>query len=496
MSRRGRFAGAGGRRVGVVRGAPFTMVLALATAVAACTASDEEEGDSVEDALAGMNEENFWERLTGTIASISEAVEGPGAWTTPDRNNRWSRGFVPQRVGEENILPGEDEDIRKMAEDIQAIQRKLLASNRGVFERAFHAKPHACVKGKLFVHVPEDVVSRARLPATTDRASLAVGLFAPADVPYDVWVRWSNGVGGRERPDGEVDVRGLAFKVLGVRGARLPDGPTFFRQEAGTQDFLLTNGSTTPAPTSEAFAAFGTAQANLAAAEGLLEKGGALKDFFKYLVRNPRVGSTLVHRVFAETKAHDSVLSQRFFSGGAFALGVDASGRPLQAVKMQAQTGTWRDDGGGRGTCAFEVAQKQDPADFAFPGGQPRGRGDRPGDPSYLSTGKRGVKTRLVETSLCIELSLQFQRHDPAMLHEQRQPIEDTSVEWREADSPFVPVATVVVERRQDPSAEEDECNALSWNPWHGLVEHRPLGNIMRVRQEVLAASARLRNAR
>jgi len=249
-----------------------------------------------------MNEENFWDRLTGTIASISEAVDGPSGWTRPDRSNRWSRRFVPERVGEENVLPGEEEDTRKMAEDIQAIQRKLLASNRGVFERAFHAKPHACVKGKLFVHVPDDMVSRARLPSTTERASLAIGLLKPRDVPYDVWVRWSNGVGGKERPDGEVDVRGLAFKVLGVDGARLPDGPRFFRQEAGTQDFLLTNGSTTPAPTSEAFAAFGTAQANLASANGVLERGGALKDFFKYLVRNPRVGSTLVHRVLPKPR--------------------------------------------------------------------------------------------------------------------------------------------------------------------------------------------------
>jgi hypothetical protein len=77
----------------------------------------------------------------------------------------------------------------------------------------------------------------------------------------------------------------------------------------------------------------------------------------------------------------------------------------------------------------------------------------------------------------------------------QRQPIDDTSVEWREADSPFVSVATVVISQIADPSSHEAACDALSWNPWHGLKTHRPLGNIMRVRQEVLAASAALRSA-
>lgn len=475
------------------------LALGVSIGIAACAADEGDGAQAVtgdDDELVDMNQQNFWAKLGSKIATISDVLAGPGAWTAPDKGNRWAKGFAPTRVGQENVLADEPKAFQKMATDIQDIQQKLLASNDGAAARAFHAKPHACVKGKFFVHVPDDAVSKARLPQGTDLASLKVGLFRDRAEPYEVWVRWSNGVGGKNRPDGEVDVRGLAFKVLGVEGDRLPDGPTFFKQEEGTQDFLMTNGATTPAPSSEAFAAFGVSQAAMASAQGVPEKLVALKNFFKYLTANPRVGSTLIHKVLDSTKKHNSVLAQSFFSGGAIALGVGPDGAPAQAVKFSAVTGTWKGDAAGKGTCTPASDEAQAQADFALPGGEPLGAPGKPGDANYLSTGPRGVKSALKAGPVCVDFRLQFQRHDAGMLAAQAQPVEDTSVEWREADSPSVSVATVVIDKKDDPSAEEAFCNELSWNPWHGLADHRPLGNIMRVRQEVLAASAQKRNAK
>ncbi|MBL9107743.1 MAG: hypothetical protein JNM74_00680, partial [Myxococcales bacterium] len=150
---------------------------------------------------------------------------------------------------------------------------------------------------------------------------------------------------------------------------------------------------------------------------------------------------------------------------------------------------------GGKGTCTPVRGGKQELADFVFPGGEPLGTPGKKGDPNYMSTGPRGVKKALAEGPLCLEVRVQFQRHDAAMLAAQAQPIEDTSVEWREQDSPWTRVAMVVVDRNATPD-EEATCDALSWNPWHGVADHRPLGNIMRVRQEALAASAKLRGAK
>ncbi|AKV01589.1 Catalase [Labilithrix luteola] len=471
-------------------------MVGLLSAMAACGASEDDDSASLDSALADMNEGNFWDKLTTQLARFGDGLTGPSSWTAPDQANRWTMHFTPTRVGQENGLLGDADLFQKLAADIQRIQETLEKKNSGAFARAFHAKPHACVKGQFFVHVPDDIVTRTKLPADTSIDSLKVGLFRDSASPYDVWVRWSNGVGGKNRPDGEVDVRGLALKVLGVEGPRLPDGPRYFHQQEGTQDILMTNGATTPAPNSETFAAFGLAQAKMAGAEGPFEKLGALKNFFKYLVANPRVGSTLVYAVLPNTKHHDSVLEQTFFTGGALALGIDDLGHARQAMKISAQGGIWKPAASGipgQGTCESVASHDQNPADFALPGGDPVGGS---GNPDYLSTGVRGVKSTLAKSPLCIDVRVQFQRHDAAMLAAQTQPIEDTSVEWRTADSPFVSVGTIIIDRRDDPSAEEAECNELSWNPWHGLVEHRPLGNIMRVRQEVLAASAQKRGAR
>lgn len=74
-------------------------------------------------------------------------------------------------------------------------------------------------------------------------------------------------------------------------------------------------------------------------------------------------------------------------------------------------------------------------------------------------------------------------------------PIEDASVEWDEDTSPYLTVARIRAQP-QDTWAESrvtaiDDC--MSFNPWHGLAAHRPLGGIMRVRKHVYEASADFR---
>jgi hypothetical protein len=76
-------------------------------------------------------------------------------------------------------------------------------------------------------------------------------------------------------------------------------------------------------------------------------------------------------------------------------------------------------------------------------------------------------------------------------------PVEDPSVEWPEDLSPYVPVARIVAGPQNAYSAERrvyvDE--KLSFNPWHCLAAHRPLGNIMRARFHAYKASSEFRHA-
>jgi len=71
-------------------------------------------------------------------------------------------------------------------------------------------------------------------------------------------------------------------------------------------------------------------------------------------------------------------------------------------------------------------------------------------------------------------------------------PVEDPSEEWSEKDAPFRTVARITIPR-QKPALGES-CETLSFNPWNGLAEHRPLGGISRARKAVYQEISRLRH--
>jgi hypothetical protein len=74
-------------------------------------------------------------------------------------------------------------------------------------------------------------------------------------------------------------------------------------------------------------------------------------------------------------------------------------------------------------------------------------------------------------------------------------PVEDVTVEWPEELSPFVTVAKLRFPQ-QNISGDDnlEKMDALSFTPWRVTAEHRPLGNIMRVRKEVYRHSSILRH--
>ncbi|MDX5372440.1 MAG: catalase family protein [Pseudomonadaceae bacterium] len=89
--------------------------------------------------------------------------------------------------------------------------------------------------------------------------------------------------------------------------------------------------------------------------------------------------------------------------------------------------------------------------------------------------------------------ALQVQRQNAAHY----MPIEDTSVEWSEAISPFETVATIRVPAQDFDSREQNLfCDNLSFNPWHALPEHRPIGGINRLRKAVYEAVSVYRHQR
>lgn len=91
----------------------------------------------------------------------------------------------------------------------------------------------------------------------------------------------------------------------------------------------------------------------------------------------------------------------------------------------------------------------------------------------------------------CFMLQIQRQNANHFM------PIEDTSIEWKEADAPFETVAKVTIAAQDfDTPHENLACDNLSFNPWHGIEEHRPIGGINRLRKAVYEAVSQYRHAR
>ena len=101
------------------------------------------------------------------------------------------------------------------------------------------------------------------------------------------------------------------------------------------------------------------------------------------------------------------------------------------------------------------------------------------------------LRTRAAAGPTCFTFSMQLQL-DPVA-----QPIEDASVEWKESDTPFIPVATITFPAQTFDSTEQlQACNDMSFTPWNHLPDLRPLGNMNRARKSVYPSSAGFRGAK
>jgi len=242
---------------------------------------------------------------------------------------------------------------------------------------------------------------------------------------FDAWVRLSNG-GPDRQADHKPDVRGFAIKLKGVVGpGALGAGDT----EA--QDFLLIN--------HPAFA-FAGADEFVGLAKHLVEGPGAL---LGYLVRRYGVigAMRMMGRLGASLKRPFSgFASENFYSAAPIACGPYAARVRLLAASSEARKGA---------------------------------SGDWAGD----------VARRLMLGPLSFDFQLQF------FVDEKRTPVEDASVDWPEAISPYVTVGRLTLPP-QDPSgsagrALATEIEAQAFDPWITLADHRPLGEVMRARKVV-----------
>lgn len=108
----------------------------------------------------------------------------------------------------------------------------------------------------------------------------------------------------------------------------------------------------------------------------------------------------------------------------------------------------------------------------------------RPPD-DYL---REAMLTALRDGDVDLDFRVQLQT-DPHLM-----PIENNAVLWPERLSPRVSVATLRLPRQRFNSAAQMEfAKRLTYNPWHCIPEHRPLGNQSRARRRMYWELSRLR---
>ena len=263
-----------------------------------------------------------------------------------------------------------------------------------------------------------------------------VALFArPAT--YRAYVRFSNGASARQ-PDGKADLRGCALKLVGVTGKKIIPG----MEDAVTQDFLMIRSAATPFRTADEF--ISVVVGATSPPFGILRAGAHLGFGRLFaILRATLAGFKVPMRSFAET---------RYFSAVPIKLGPYAV---HYALTPRAQAG-------------------------AAPGGAPDALAAE-------------MTARLARGPVVYDFQVQF------FVDETRTPIEDASVEWKEADAPFVTVARVTLPA-QDPTSPRGRrlaalVEGFSFDPWHALEELRPLGDIMRARNAAYRVSTRERHA-
>jgi hypothetical protein len=260
------------------------------------------------------------------------------------------------------------------------------------------------------------------------------GVFESAGKTWPLYARFSNG-SSRHQPDRPPDVRGFAIKLVGVPGTKLISG----LENEQTQDFLFIDSPALPFSNPDEFLMFvraakdgpGKLLPRLIQSFGLSRALGIVWG----AVRSEKVKSFATHS---------------FHSGAPIAFGSKAAKLALVPVPNDA------------------------PA------------------PSVSGTDylKQDLIARLKQGPISWSLRAQ------PFVNETATPIEDTRVLW---SGPWLELATLTLPQQDVESArgrEVDELvSQLSFDPWHALEAHRPLGAIMRARSVAYGASVIARSA-
>ncbi len=339
---------------------------------------------------------------------------------------------VRYRSDIEQVQADEPETVQQLNATFDTILERT-AQDYGHAVRSVHAKSHGVLEGTLTIE--------AGLPP-----ELAQGLFASPGV-HNVLIRLSTNAGDI-LPDVISLPRGLAMKVFDAPGERLPGS------EGSAQDFIMINGKVFTAPTAQKFAG------NLKLLAKTTDRLEGTKKVVSAALRGVRA---TLEAVGVESPAINALggapnvepLGETYYSVTPFRYGDYIAKFSLKpsAPAMTALTGQVIKIGGREDAIREEVRKEM-----------------------------RGIDAEWeFRVQLCRNL--------------EKQPVEDPTVEWDEAEAPFVTVGTVraAAQDSWDAARVERINEQTRFSIWTGIAAHQPLGNVNRARRDTYRHSADFR---
>ena len=263
--------------------------------------------------------------------------------------------------------------------------------------------------------------------------NLRAGIFQPG-AEHDAVIRFSNGSPNAAGDDHDGDTRGMATKVYGVAGKKFFDDPA----APSAQDFIQISSPFFFVNDSRGYTDF-------------FERinSGKTRQLFKIPFILGLKGTMNAAKMLGQKV--NNPLDVAYYSATPYQLGI---GDTRKAVKYSAKPCKVPDEG-------------------------------TPGNgPNFL---RHAMQDRLNGTNACFDFRVQVRPNDSFL-------VEDVVKEWNEKKAPFVNVAKIIVpEQIFDTPTQNEACEAMTYNPWHSIAEHKPLGTINRMRRVVYEAISDLR---
>ncbi|MGY9002177.1 MAG: catalase [Rhodospirillales bacterium] len=265
---------------------------------------------------------------------------------------------------------------------------------------------------------------------------LQAGIFQPG-AKYDAIVRFSNGSPNASGDDGNGDTRGMAIKILGVEGEKLFLDPGY----PNAVDLI-----------------------QISAPYFFVNDSSGYTEFFR--IANKGVSFSLLKIPFIlgwdGTINAAKMMSQKisnpldveYFSVTPYQHGL---GESRKAIKFSSSP--------------CKVTSKKETKVQS--------------SPNFL---RHAMQDRLQVQNSCFDFKIQT-RPDASF------EVEDVVKEWDAKKAPFVSVAKIIIPKQLfDTAALNEACEGMTYNPWHTLAEHKPLGTINRMRRVVYQTISTLRS--